>query len=433
MDAKLDFQISSRFSAFIRADHRKTNIFQAPDIPGLAGGGGNGYIRILNQQLAFGSTWTPTAASLLEFRMGFSKTRAGKEPPFIGGASMRDLFGITGLPETSQLTGGITAQDVTGFTSFGRQATNPQWQHPFLWNPRVNYSLILGKHSIKAGYEWQRIHTEVQDVNPLYGRDFYQGTAATGFTGQPLADFMFGLRNRYALTNFFIAQYRQVGNMYYVQDDYRLTRKLTLNLGVRYEYFTPQWEANNRLSNFDPVTRTLVPAKDGSISDRAQVNPDKNNWAPRIGFAYAMDPKTAIRSGYGISYIHFNRAGGGNLLAINGPQVVNALVNQTPSSPTFRPTQAGYPAGFTDPDKFNQATANISYMPRDLRTGYVQNWFFSIQREILPNTVFDIAYVGNRSNKLVLFADYNQARPNNAGEAVPLASRRPIQGSPASR
>jgi hypothetical protein len=360
--------------------------------------------------------------------MGFSKTRAGKEPPFIGGASMRDLFGITGLPETSQLTGGITAQDVTGFTSFGRQATNPQWQHPFLWNPRVNYSLILGKHSIKAGYEWQRIHTEVQDVNPLYGRDFYQGTAATGFTGQPLADFMFGLRNRYALTNFFIAQYRQVGNMYYVQDDYRLTRKLTLNLGVRYEYFTPQWEANNRLSNFDPVTRTLVPAKDGSIADRAQVNPDKNNWAPRIGFAYAMDPKTAIRSGYGISYIHFNRAGGGNLLAINGPQVVNALVNQTPSSPTFRPTQAGYPAGFTDPDKFNQATANISYMPRDLRTGYVQNWFFSIQREILPNTVFDIAYVGNRSNKLVLFADYNQARPNNAGEAVPLASRRPIQG-----
>lgn len=429
MDAKIDFQVNERFSVFVRADHRKTNIFQAPDLPGLAGGGGNGFIRILNQQLAFGTTWTPTPASLLEVRMGFSKTRAGKEPPYIGGASMRDLFGITGLPEDPRLTGGITAQDVTGFTSFGRQATNPQWQHPFLWNPRVNYSRIAGKHSLKAGYEWQRIHTEVQDVNPLYGRDFYQGN----FSGQPLADFMFGLRNRYALTNFFIAQYRQVGNMAYVQDDYRVSQKLTLNLGVRYEYFTPQWEANNLLSNFDPSTLQLIAAKDGSIFDRSRINPDKNNWAPRIGFAYAMDPKTAIRSGYGISYVHFNRSGGGNLLAINGPQVVNALVNQTPLvggqvNAAFRPTQAGYPAGMTDPANFNQATANISYMPADLRTGYVQNWFFSIQREILPNTVFDIAYVGNRSNKLILFSDYNQARPNGPQENSPLAARRPIQG-----
>ena len=175
MDAKIDMRVNDRFTVFVRADHRKTNIFQAPDIPGLAGGGGNGFIRILNQQLAFGTTWTPTASSLLEVRMGFSKTDAGKEPPYIGGASMRALFGIAGLPEDPRLTGGITAQDVTGFTSFGRQATNPQWQNPFLWNPRVNYSYIAGKHSIKAGYEWQRIHTEVQDVNPLYGRDFYQG------------------------------------------------------------------------------------------------------------------------------------------------------------------------------------------------------------------------------------------------------------------
>jgi hypothetical protein len=236
MDAKIDGQVTGTLTAFIRASHRKTNILQAPDIPGLAGGGGNGFIRILNQQLAFGTTWTPSAASLLEFRMGFSKTRAGKEPPYIGGASMSQLFGIPGLSEDPRLTGGITPQDVTGFTQFGRQATNPQWQHPFLWNPRINYSHIAGRHSLKAGYEWQRIHTEIQDVNPLYGNDFYQGN----FSGQPLADFIFGLRSRYSLTNFYIAQYRQVGHMLYLQDDFRVTSKLTLNLGVRYEYFTPQ-------------------------------------------------------------------------------------------------------------------------------------------------------------------------------------------------
>ncbi|MEJ7605740.1 MAG: hypothetical protein WKF37_05620 [Bryobacteraceae bacterium] len=215
--------------------------------------------------------------------------------------------------------------------------------------------------------------------------------------------------------------------MFYVQDDFRLSQKLTLNLGVRYEYFTPQWEAGNRLSNYDPASNSLIAAKSGSIADRAQVNPDKNNWAPRIGFAYAMDARTAIRSGYGISYVHFNRSGGGNILAINGPQVVNAVVNQRPGDAAFRTTQQGYPTGLTDPDKFNPLQANISYMPRDIKTGYVQNWFFSIQREVLPNTIFDIAYVGNRSNKLILFADYNQARTQNPGENTPLQSRRPIQ------
>lgn len=422
MDAKIDAQISDRLTAFVRASHRKTNILQAPDIPTLAGGGGNGFVRILNQQLGFGATWTVTTASLFEFRMGISKTRAGKEPPFIGGPSMQDLFGITGLSVDPRLTGGITAQEVAGFTAFGRQSTNPQWQHPTLYNPRANYSHILGRHSIKAGLEYQRIYTEIQDVNPLYGLDAYQGN----FSGNALADFIFGLRSRYSLTNFFIADYRQNGYMGYVQDDVKLSSKLTLNLGVRYEYFTPQWEANNRLTNYDPVRNALIPATSGSIANRAQVNPDKNNWAPRVGFAYAMDPKTAIRSGYGISYVHFNRSGGGNILAINGPQVVNAVVNQRPTDATFRTVDQGYPAGLTDPDKFNPLAANISYIPRDTRTGYVQNWFFSIQREVLPNTVFDIAYVGNRSNKLILFADYNQARPQNPGGDTPLQQRRPI-------
>lgn len=422
-DAKLDGQITDRLSAFFRLSHRKTNYFQPPDIPTLAGGGGNGYIHILNQQLAFGSTWAPTAASLFEFRMGFSKTEAGKDPPFRGGPSMRSLFGITGLPEDPRVTGGITTQSVSGFTDFGRQATNPQWQNPFVYNPRVNYSQIIGKHSLKAGYEYQRIHTQVEDVNPLYGNDFYQGN----FSGQNLADFIFGLRSRYALTTYFVAELRQQGHMGYLQDDYKLSSKLTLNLGVRYEYFTPQWEDRNRLTNYDPIQNKLLQAKDGSVTDRTLVDPDRNNWAPRIGFAYSWNPKTAIRSGYGISYIHFNRSGGGNLLPINGPQVVNAIVNQTPAQSTFRPTEQGYPAGLTDPDKFNPLASNITYMPRETRTGYVQNWFFSVQREILRNTVVDLAYVGNRSNKLLLFADYNQARPQDTPTStLGLQARRPI-------
>ena len=78
------------------------------------------------------------------------------------------------------------------------------------------------------------------------------------------------------------------------------------------------------------------------------MNPDRNNFGPRLGFAWTPMARTVVRGGYGIGYVHYNRAGGGNLLPINGPQVINGVVNQTnPTDPAFSP--AGYPAGFTDP------------------------------------------------------------------------------------
>ena len=139
----------------------------------------------------------------------------------------------------------------------------------------------------------------------------------------------------------------------YLQDDWKVSSKLTLNLGMRYEYATPQWERDNRLSNFDPASNRLIPASSGSIANRAQVDPDRNNWAPRFGFAYSFNPRNVVRGGYGVSYVHFNRAGGGNILGINGPQVVIASIAQSPTTAGFRPTQDGYPQGLTDPDKFN--------------------------------------------------------------------------------
>ncbi|HEY3132433.1 MAG TPA: TonB-dependent receptor [Acidobacteriota bacterium] len=433
LDLKLDGQITDRSTAFMRLSHRKSNTLQAPTIPGQSGGGGNGFIRALNQQLVTAYTYAPAPQSLLEARFGFSRTRAGKEPPGLGGPSMLKLYGIPGLPENPRVTGGLTPQEVGGFSAFGRQATNPQWQHPDVYNPKANYSRIIGRHSLKVGYEYQRIRTEIQDVNPLYGRDLYNGqfSRVAGSAPDPttynFADFLFGARSEYQLVNFYIARNRQVMHFTYLQDDWKVNSKLTLNLGVRYEYASPQWERDNQLSNFDPLSNRLIPARNGSIADRAQVNPDRNNWAPRFGMAYSMGPKTVIRSGYGISYIHFNRAGGGNILGINGPQVVIAAIAQNPASPGFRPTADGYPQGLTDPDKFNPILANISYIPRDIRTGYVQSWSLSIQRQIFTDTILDVGYVGNKSTKLIIFADYNEARPNRPGENLSIQARRPNQ------
>jgi outer membrane receptor protein involved in Fe transport len=237
---------------------------------------------------------------------------------------------------------------------------------------------------------------------------------------------MLGLRSQYALSTFLVANMAQDLHFMYVQDDVRVNDQLTVNLGLRYEYATPMWEKNNLLTNFDPTTNTLISAKDGSTYDRTLVDPDRNNFGPRLGFAYTPMTKTVVRGGWGQSYVHINRIGSANLLGINGPQVVRAAVNQTPTTPGFVPTEAGYPAGLTDPKAFNPLTALISYIPRDFHSSPVQSWHLSVQREFGPHMLIDLAYVGNKATDLLLVANLNQAAPNNAAGTIPLAARRPI-------
>ncbi|MEO7145566.1 MAG: TonB-dependent receptor, partial [Bryobacteraceae bacterium] len=138
---------------------------------------------------------------------------------------------------------------------------------------------------------------------------------------------------------------------------------------------------------------------------------------------------TVVRGGYGIGYVHENRVGSAEELGINGPQVVIATVNQSnPLDPGFRATQQGYPAGVDDPANFNPISSNITYIPRNLKTPYVQSWFFSVQRELTAKTVLDLAYVGNHSVGIPVIADYNQAFPNpTAASNIPLQARRPNQ------
>jgi hypothetical protein len=272
----------------------------------------------------------------------------------------------------------------------------------------------------------------VQDVNPLYGRDEYFGqftkpvSTLANNNLYNLADFMFGLRSRYALSNILIANLRQNMHFAYLQDDFRVNDNLTLNLGLRYEYATPWVEKDNILSNFNVDTRTMVIASDGGLKERSTLDPDRNNFGPRLGFAYTVTPETVVRGGYGVSYVHFHRAGGANVLPINGPQVINAVVAQTTTQADFRTTQQGYPAGLTDPSRFNPLAANITYMPEDYHSSHVQSWFLSVQREVWSGARVDLAYIGNRADDVLLFANYNQARPNNSAGTLSLQERRPI-------
>ena len=452
-DIRSDFYINSKLTAFARYSQFNTRIFSPPNIPGPAGGNSNGNAYIQTYQGVGGVTWTVSPISIVEFRFGGSYSHNGKFPPNVGQPTAG--FTIPNEPLDPSYAGGLISSSVSGFSQFGRQGSNPQYQYPLVYNPKVNYTRIVGRHSLKMGFEYQRIDTNVSDFNPKYGQLSFGGyfsdpsyatnpssvnnLSNTAKQVYALADYFYGAESNYTLNNNPVAHYRQRMYFGYVQDDFKVSNKLTLNLGLRYEFATPQYVSDNHLANFDPQTNSLIFASNGSLYDRALVHPDPNNWAPRVGLAYQLFPKTVIRSAYGISYVQFNRAGGENLLAYNGPFIINSSINQLPSQGNcasataatgtcFRSVAQGFPDGLIDPANFSTAISEVRYIPGSNRTGYIQNWHFTVQQELKKDLLLDVAYVGNHSVGLNVLSDANQALPNQLGQNLSLLARRPIQG-----
>jgi hypothetical protein len=432
-DFKADQYFSEKVRGFFRFSKSRFDVFDVGTLGGLAGGNGNGFQKVPLTSYAGGATWTINQNSILEARLGFSASEAGKDPPLIGGASMFDLFGITGLPTDKRYTGGITAETLISFTSYGRQATSPQYQHPKLWNPKLNYTRILGRHTLKTGVEYQWLGVETLDVSPMIGRNTYTGlfsvptgSAATSATQglYSFADFLMGARNTYQLVNPGLVHHRQRSYFAYVQDDFKVTRSLTLNLGARYELATPFYERDNHLSNWDPTTNTIVMAKAGSIFDRSRVHLDTNNLAPRLGAAWTFRPKTVLRAGYGVGFNSFNRTGT-SYLAYNAPMFVLASASQTPGTAGFLNTQQGFPDGFTSATNFNPRKSTVQYVDPNAPWGTVHSWFISLQRELPKGVLLDVSYVGNKAVNLATINDLNQARPNAIGENLNIEDRRP--------
>ena len=250
-----------------------------------------------------------------------------------------------------------------------------------------------------------------------------------------LADFFFGARSQYQLATQVQARVRQYGNFFYVQDDWKVSEKLTVNAGLRYDIMTPARDADDRLANFDPSTNSL---KMASGDDRSLQRQPYNNFAPRLGAAYRLNANTVIRGGYALGWNFWNRMASAEYLNTNAPYVTRfSTVNSAANLDTictgnsysgcFRPREAGYPGDLP--------SNVILYMDPDTPWGYVQNWHFTIQRTLFKGTLLDVAYVGNRGSRLPVLGDLNQARPITQQELSAglttlgtLLARRPYQG-----
>ncbi|MGO9775145.1 MAG: TonB-dependent receptor domain-containing protein [Terracidiphilus sp.] len=444
-DLRLDFQQSANSSWFLKVSDRKETGKNFNLLPEPIDMQTNGEILIHDQQVALGYTRLMGSNKVLDARLALSGTRAGKWTFAIGNTSF-PAGDIPGLPSIAGVSGGLPSIAISGgFTSFGRQSTNPQWQNPSLLDPKVNFSWIKGKHSFKFGYEYEHIWQEIEDSNPLYGSFAYSygysvcpasaGTACPNTSNQAdtyFADFLFGASRTFSLATYYITHIYQTMDSTYAQDDWKITPKLTFNLGVRWEYGSPWSERDNNISNFDPATGTMLtlqpgytaassplcgavaciaPYSGGGVYGKTLLNPNFGDYAPRVGFAYALTPGIAIRGGYGTSFVHYWRAGSGNNIAINAPFAMYTSVTNpnTVTANGYVRLSQGFPSGLAT--SFSPGTDDIDSIPPNTKDGYAESYFLSVQKSLAKNILVDVAYVGNHGVHLQGFINANQKIP----------------------
>jgi len=265
---------------------------------------------------------------------------------------------------------------------------------------------LRGNHTFKFG--GTMIRRDMAQERTNFGKGFYFFRAdfgfEPGFSGYEVADMLVGttIFTTSANPGFVPRNVISWENGLFVQDDWHVNPRLTLNLGLRYDLLTPYYEEDNKMANYDPATQRLVIPEQGGVP-RATVDTDKDNFGPRLGFNYLLNDKTALRGGYGIFY-SLDRGGIDRQLTENPPAVVTEfrfgfggcvpgacvrLSEPIPLPTPVNPNNPVLPAG-----------SGIVYVPRDSEITEVQQWNLGVEREITSNTAAMLAYVGTRAENL---------------------------------
>jgi hypothetical protein len=413
-DLRLDHQFSTNSNFFARESFQNTGAF-APSIFGPPLGGtieGAGATSARNQNAGIGYTYTFSPTLLNDIRAGLNRqTTALTQEDY--GQNLSTQFGIPGVNVSPQ-TSGLSNLDVAGLFDVGDSLLTPLQLYATDWNFTDKITWVKGRHVIHAGIDYQ--HEMGSTGYLVYGRGFdtFLNLSTSSLVGAPggnaFASFLVGapyeiLRDEFPPGLVGLISYR-VG--FFVQDDFKVTQKLTLNLGARYDIMPYPREMHDRLSNFDPTTGTMLIA--GQDTSQRLVNTDYKDLAPRVGLAYSPTGKTVIRAGYGIGFIDpYGAAGVLNSNEFNVPFYnVGNTIEFPFSAPTY--TLSGAQPSLVMPSP-NAPTGNQRYIVPTDGNQYSQTWSFTIQRAISPTLMFEVGYVGTSGNRLLTASDINAALP----------------------
>jgi outer membrane receptor protein involved in Fe transport len=372
------------------------------------------------------TTWSATL--LNEVRFGYMRGDLNRlSPRRTTGFTVQEDLGIRGMlvggpngRPPNELEIGFPTINIQGFNGFGDSTGGEGVDKSQTYQFVNNLTWIRGRHALKMGADIRRMMGDATSTNAPFGAlDFTRD-----ISGHAAAAFMLGYpRTARTPEGIPIGGIRQWRHGLYLQDDWRATPRLTVNLGLRYDHNLPPRDINgvSRTLRFDldPRGPVLWPGP-GEVVDQLYFNKHRH-WAPRLGFAYQLNNRTVLRGGYGVfnMALHLDNI---NTLGTNPPtasvQVTNPTVN--PSATIANP----FPAALVPVNTiFNVTSAEVD---RNHRDGYYQNWNVAVGYEFSRSSVVEVRYVGAKGSNLdTSLTNFNSPDPDPNAGAIPLQSRRP--------
>jgi Carboxypeptidase regulatory-like domain/TonB dependent receptor-like, beta-barrel len=428
-------QFFERYSYFTDPAVNPT-IFPAP----LVGGNSSQQAHVLNggQAAALGETHVFGASLVNEFRAGYNRLNSTLSP--FGTSVTPESFGFAGIPNQAGVVG-LPNITISGFSNLGENTSLPNGKisEALIFEDHVSW--IKGAHSMTMGgtYRWVRSYFDASNSargSFSFSGAFTNNPQSTGNTGSGLADLLVGIPASASLSNLLVGDLRYKYWGAFFQDDWKVTSKLTVNLGVRYELWTQPIERNDQQANFllgeqklvfagnqtpAGIPASLIGAVPGNIGSRSLLITDTNNFAPRLGVAYQLTPSTVLRAGAGTFFADDPFIGASARLPANPPfNVQNSFT--TDNVHPMLTLSGGFPANSLT-GVVNPATVTLTAFDPNFKQGYVYHWSGGIQKQ-LKQYVLEANYVGTKGTQLPLTYNVNQ----DVAGGTSTAARRPFQG-----
>jgi hypothetical protein len=371
---------------------------------------------LLNQSAILGYTKTFNSNTVLESHFGVLRWNANITPLGLG-FNTASAVGIPGI-NINNKAGGLPSFTISGFQLLGDNSTFPEDSHITSFQLDSSLTKIKGTHTIKLGLLFLRHRFDGFSAFPTRGTFDFNGqfTRQIGSSSSQtsLADFALGAMDsasRNILTGTFGMRLFQLAP--FVQDTWRVTDRLTLDLGLRWEVDAPPYDVHNAWANLNVATGQLLVAGVNGNGRRLR-NFDFNTAAPRVGLAYALtsDRKTILRSGFGISYVAMD-AGGAQLyknLPYYFAQTITTAINTAPAAILSQGLPIPVQPSITNESALS--TGSPTAWNFNLRESEILQWSFGIQRQLRPNLMLSTTYVGTRGERILVNSqNLNQSTP----------------------